>query len=128
MTTNKPFNPRYRWKIKKGATRFVVLTSRYAFKIPRLISWKSFLQGLLANMQERTFAQTKWSQLCPVYWGDPLGILVVMPRCMPLRRDFWNSFDFESFRNQLDYAVPVENKYDSFGYFKGKPVAIDYGS
>jgi hypothetical protein len=48
---------------------------------------------------------------------------------MPLRRDFWvNEFDYSAFCNREDYVVPVEQKHDSFGRYKGKIVAVDYGS
>ena len=35
-----------------GATRWVFRFNRFVAKIPRLDSWKLFLCGLLANMQE----------------------------------------------------------------------------
>lgn len=35
-----------------GITRFVFLTKHYAIKVPSLHSWKQFVWGLLANMQE----------------------------------------------------------------------------
>jgi hypothetical protein len=93
-----------------------------------LFSWEGFLTGLLANLQERQFAATGWPELCPIIFADPLGFLVIMPRCMPLRLDLWADFDVDSFRSTPTYFVPVENKYDSFGYLKGQIVAIDYGS
>jgi hypothetical protein len=46
----------------------------------RLLSWKHFLYGLLANMQEAQFSKTSWPELCPVLWSLPGGFLVVMPR------------------------------------------------
>lgn len=122
-------NDWFYWRFTFGATRFVLITDRLVFKIPRLSSWKSFLQGLLANMQEREFARTGWEELCPVFFADPFGLLVVMPKCMPLRRDFWvNEFDYSAFCNREDYVIPVEQKHDSFGRYKGKIVAVDYGS
>jgi hypothetical protein len=99
-----------------------------AIKIPRLTSWKSFLTGLLCNIQERQFAKTGWAELCPVYFADPWGFIVVMPRCMPLHRDYWLKFNFQEFVNKPNYCIPVECKYDSFGKYKDKTVAVDYGS
>lgn len=129
MPKTRPFKIKHRWKIESGATRFVLLTGRLAFKIPQPTGWKSFLLGLLSNMQEREFAKTGWEELCPIFFADPLGLLVVMPRCMPLRRDFWkNEFDYNAFCDRGNSFVPVECKYSSFGRYKGKVVAIDYGS
>lgn len=38
------------------------------------------------------------------------------------------SVEFEAFTKKQDYVVPVENKPDSFGWYEGQIVAIDYGS
>jgi hypothetical protein len=115
-----------RFKImKQGATRNVFLIGRYAIKIPRLVEWRLFLNGLLANMQEVTFSETKWEEFCPVLFHFPLGFMVVMKRCDPLTRYQWDSFDVDAFRENVMF---VENKMDSFGILNGKIVAVDYGS
>ncbi|MCM5689520.1 hypothetical protein CN140_02645 [Sinorhizobium meliloti] len=67
-----------------GATRTVILTRRYALKLPSFKSWRLFLQGLLANMQEREFGKAERDGLCPVLFSIPGGLLVVMPRCSAL--------------------------------------------
>jgi len=127
---------------KHGCTRFVVLTKKYAIKIPQFkYEWKHFLLGLLANMQEVAFNTMKDERLCPVIfhlWG---GWLVVMPRCAPISEECFFDIDVTRFWPNKDedyhpdntceranYNVPVENKQDSFGYYNGKIVAIDYGS
>ena len=114
-------------QFKQGASRYVFLIGSYAIKIPRCSAWNLFLHGLLANMQEQTFWQARWVQLCPVLFRVPGGFLIVMPRCepitVPLSRD-----EYLAFVEQADYTVPVEHKQDSFGIYQGRLVAIDYGS
>lgn len=112
-------------RFKKGATRWVFLVGRYAFKIPSLHSYKNFLNGLLANMQEVTFNGFH-PILCPVVFKLPLGLLVVMPRLEPI-----DSTQFALALNVLhdDELELIEAKMDSFGQDEEYNVfAIDYGS
>lgn len=116
----------------RGVTRFVILTRRYAVKIPRFwhygeFRWKMFLYGLLGNMQEREFSKTGWPELCPVRFSVPGGWLLVMIRCEPLDRELTDA-EFEVFAHHEDHLIPVENKADSFGILGGRIVAVDYGS
>lgn len=116
-------------EIKKGTTRVVILTSKYAFKFPAIYSWRLFLHGLLANMQETDFwCQLKSYKLCPVLFSLPLGFLVVMPRATVFTNKNFEYFCYETFVNELGWIIPVENKRDSFGFINGQIVAIDYGS
>ncbi len=113
--------------IKRGATRTVILVCGYAVKVPRLHSWRAFLNGLLANMTEREFAATGWPELCPVRFSLPGGWLIVMDRAFPLTDEQWASFDPEAFCCREKYAVPAEMKRSSFGLMSGRIVAVDYG-
>lgn len=114
---------------RQGITREVFLTRRHAIKIPKLIyGWHKFLCGLLANMQERTFAQSGWPELCSVVFSIPGGWLLVMRRAEPLTDAEWCAFDAEKFCDLADYVVPAEFKRDSFGKLDGRIVAIDYGN
>jgi len=116
-----------------GATRTVILTEKYAFKLPGTWGerpsywWKHLLLGLLANIQEITFSKTKWPELCPILFYIPGGFLVVMPRLQIMTKEEFKNFDWNGFQSGQDYTVPVENKADSFGYLNGKVVAVDYG-
>lgn len=112
---------------RHGVTRVVILTRRYAIKLPNGESWKSLLYGLLANMQERRFAVMDWPELCPVRFSLPGGWLVVMPRARVMTDDEFATFDFAAFVYKGEYVVPAERKSDSFGYLDGRVVAIDYG-
>jgi hypothetical protein len=120
-----------RFQIKDGVTRRVFLIGRWAFKIPHPRSWKFFLLGLLANMQEREWSSFS-ERLCPVRWALPGGWLVVMPRAEPISDDDWALLlpilGYEAFINHNDCRLPVEQKRCSFGLLEGRLVAVDYGS
>ena len=113
--------------ILKGTTRTVWLTKKHAIKVPRLHAWENFLCGLLANLQERKFGRSELAGFCPVKTADPLGLLVVMPRCEPLSDSEWKAFDVDAFRNRDTHYVCAEDKQDSFGHLEGQIVAIDFG-
>lgn len=115
--------------LRSGSTRWVLLIGRLAFKIPSLHSWKNFLWGLLANMQEVEFSKCidMKHKLCPIKFYVPLGLLVVMPKVRILLKDELPKEALEKFCIEDGFKIPAELKYDSFGYFKGKLVAVDYG-
>lgn len=106
----------------------VFIFNSFVVKIPLLESWKSFLNGLLANLQERAFTATNWRELCPVVASCPLGFWLIMPFVRPLTNDEWEGFDYFEFAFKDGYVIPVENKRNSFGVYKGEVVAIDYGT
>ena len=70
-------------------------------------------------MQEIAFSGYS-DKLCPIVYYLPGGFLNVMPRCSPITHE---SLMFKD-ANGLD----IEQKLDSFGYYNGKVVAVDYGS
>ena len=115
------------FNIKYGASRTVFLTTKYAIKRPSFQSYRLFLHGLLANLQEVKFSKSKLDGLCPVIFYLPLGLLVVMPRCRVLTFDEFDPKKLEEFIDKENYRIPAELKPDSFGYLNGKLVAIDYG-
>jgi hypothetical protein len=91
--------------------------------------WRGFLLGLLANMQERLFWETRWPQLCPVVASTPGGFLLIARRARVMTRDEFARFDFAGFTRRTDGSlVPAEAKADSFGWLDGEVVAVDYGS
>ena len=115
-------------QIRYGTTRHVVLWRHWALKLPAWTTWRLFLCGLLANMQEREFAKTGWPELCPVVWSVPGGWLVVMRRAIPMSRAERETFDPSAWSAHASYVIPVEAKMDSFGYIDERVVAVDYGS
>ena len=108
-----------------GVTRIVILTQKYAIKVPTVMyGWKMFLYGLLGNMNERRWSGAKG--LCLVLWGCPGGFLNVMPRCSALTDDEFCALVPK--RWGKGGALPeVELKTCSFGRLAGKIVAVDYG-
>lgn len=110
-----------------GATRAVLLVGQIAVKVPRMRTWRTFLNGLLANMQEREFSRTGWPELCPVVFSVPGGWLLVMHRAVPLSDAEWCTVH-PDWAEREEYVVPVEMKRDSFGVLCGRIVAIDYGT
>jgi hypothetical protein len=112
----------------------VILTRRWAWKIPALFdssnhwSWKSFCQGMLANMQEVLFSHTQWPELCPVKFDLPLGLLIVMPRVEVMTTEEFAEWDVDGFIEKEDYCVPSEKKHNSFGWLGDRIVCIDYGN
>lgn len=116
-------------KIKKGSTRWVILTKRYAVKVPSLYSWTNFLWGLLANMQEVRFSKVEAfsDKVCPVLFSIPLGFLLIMPKVKILTGPEFLAFNAEGFLMCEEGFIPAEIKRDSFGWLDGRIVAIDYG-
>jgi len=115
--------------IVKGSTRWVFVAKKFVYKIPSLYSFKHFLLGLLANMQEVEFSKCKdfKETLCPVKFYFSLGLLVVMPKARILEpnevsKDFLKEFCLNANLRDL-----VEFKHNSFGYLDKKLVAVDYG-
>lgn len=114
--------------ITTGATRYVLLIGRYAIKFPRPTHYRNFLQGILGNDQEYVWWSMRHEKLCPVLWCGPLRMILIMPRCKPVPlADFPPLMD-DWRKISPDVRIPVEMKEDSFGYYKGRIVAIDYGS
>lgn len=115
-------------RVTEGISRTVFLVGPYAIKVPcGRYGWEKWLRGLLANMQERRFGRLGWEGVCPVLLADPLGLVVVMPRCRPVPGYFTDSY-YERLINRGDYRIPAENKPDSWGILNGKTVAVDYGN
>ncbi len=114
---------------REGCTRIVLLTSKWAIKIPNFLDgWKLFLTGLLCNMQERQFGQMKWPELCPVVFSLPGGWLVVMTKVREITDEEFLEFDSREWADRPDYVVPCEHKTNGFGWLDGRVVCIDYGS
>lgn len=104
---------------RRGRNRLVLLTRRYAIKIPSLRSWRDFLFGLLNNQNEA--AACREPGHCPVLLAVPGGWLLVMPRARILTSAEFAALDMASL------PARPERKPDSFGWLGGRLVAVDYG-
>lgn len=111
-----------RWSFTtEGRNRFVLVTGRFALKIPSLRCWRDFLFGLLNNLHEAQ-AQHEHPAYCPVLWCAPLGLMLVMPRAEIFAA---NDNDFDP--AALPTGTVAEIKPSSWGRLNGRTVAVDYG-
>lgn len=148
-------------RVEYGATRTVWLVGRYAIKFagrwvayPRGHLWRSVLNGMLANLQEREWwsgftapadlAPTPRDHLCPVLWCALGGLVLVMRRARPLSYAEWESLSqndttaplvywseprtAEQIRTRDGDILPGEFKQSSFGYVGDRLVVVDYGN
>lgn len=114
-------------KIKRGTTREVLLIGKYAVKFASVRSYRLFLRGILGNMQERMFSKNlNVVGMCPVLFSGPLLLFIIMPRCE--NPGLTRNEAEEIAKKMRDTGIPVESKPCSFGIYKGKIVAVDYGS
>lgn len=118
------------WAIRRGITRTVLLTRRYAIKVP---SWRGHCEGgtrgKLAGFARGILANQSESQWCDFHdWGGGVapvlrswlgGIVQVYPRCELLPDDFIGPLP------ALD-PDPGDIKADNFGLLNGRMVRIDY--
>jgi hypothetical protein len=120
---------------RQGITRIVILTKRYAIKIPNFTYCQQhILWGLLGNLNEANVSKNKQvaHRICPVLFHLPLGLLVVMPRVEVLNDLQYHLYykDIQSLLYDVneDSIISAESKSDSYGFYKGNVVVIDYGS
>lgn len=107
--------------VTTGRNRVVVVTRRWAFKLPSTRCWRDFLFGLLNNMNEAAWHREHHGY-CPVAWAAPLGLLIIMPRV-----DILSDTDFCYLDELLPQLPGVERKASSWGWLGEQPVAIDFG-
>lgn len=114
--------------IRTGISRTVILTRRYAIKVPSLRGgcgsgprgrlW-SFAHGILANLSEREWSDTP--DVCPVLWCL-LGLVNIYPRCEPLPEPC-GEIDYDA----IGIVGPAgDKKPDNLGLLDGRIVWIDY--
>lgn len=125
-------------QIKHGSTRTVILTKKYAIKIPYIYSWKNFLYGILANLQEIEFSTLSSKlPLMPILIKGIWGLFIIMPRASTKNLDANDRFEYiDAFIDKLNlfniedqYLIKniIEFKPDSVGIYNNKVVALDYG-
>ena len=117
---------------KAGATRTVILLGPYAIKVPIIHHfhtrwWSSFLRGLIGNMQEKDFCRMNRPEILPCLFSVWGGWMNVMPRVETISVEDFLELDYDAWIDRGDFTVPVERKWDSFGWFRGEIVAIDLG-
>ena len=109
---------------RRGRNRWVILTRRWAIKVPRPTGWRDFLFGLLNNLHEAAWSREGTGR-CPVALAVPGGFAIVMPRLRILDEAEFAAVDVAAFN--LAHDLRAEPKPDSFGWLDGRVVAVDYG-
>jgi len=119
-------------KICGGATRLVLVFKSFVVKVPTFLSWRLFLHGLLANMQEELFSGVN-DCLCPVIWADIFGFVLIMKRAYVIPNrinhlNFCNYLEAKYKNNNMREFILSDSKPSNWGILKGNLVKIDYGS
>ena len=109
-----------------GATRNVWLIGKYAIKTPRVCSWGVFLNGLLANLNERVFGMMNSPLTAKIKYSDPIGLVVVMERADSTLKE--RSSAMQDFYDKcMDEGLPVDRKPENIGIFGQQWKLIDFG-
>lgn len=121
-------------RIKRGATRIVFIFKQFVIKIPNIQEYRLFLNGLLANLQEKEFSKMNRSDLCHVKFCTKFGLILIMNKAEEL--DIKN-IDWLIFKEQLESKyendqmkefILSDSKPSNWGYINNKLVKIDYGN
>ena len=112
---------------KFGATRNALLIGNIVIKVPRFRSWKTFLNGILANLTEREFSTMNSPYLAKVYYADIFGLMLIMERAdKVLRNTTKNTNAF--FEKCEEEGLPVDWNPWNIGVFGKDWKLIDYGN
>lgn len=114
------------FQIRRGVTRIVLVTKKYAIKVPRLYDCKghkawSFVRGWAANMSEWDWTNYEGAEVCPViksYFGS---LINVYPKCRVATEE-----EAELNYPKMRFKTPSDTKASNFGWYKGKFVWLDY--
>lgn len=113
--------------IRRGVTRTVVVTKRWAIKVPQIRThgnglagalW-SLARGILANLSELAWRRS--IGVCPVYRSLAGGLINIYPRCEPVGHDP-SPQDYRS----TGYIGPADKSRSNVGYLNGRLVFVDY--
>lgn len=112
--------------IRRGLTRTVLLTRRWAIKVPRMASHDDGLAGVLwslargvsANLSEREKSDRRG--VCPVRWSLA-GLVNVYPRCEEVDHE-----PTEEEYAAIGYLGPTDKGPDNVGYLDGRMVFVDF--
>ena len=116
-------------RLVRGITRTVILTKRYAIKMPRMKQvgtkkrgWQeytfAFCHAVMANISE--LQQSHLDCVCPVIFS--IGIVNVYRRCEPLIEDP----PAEALAVLLDKIHSQDYKKENLGWLDGRLVFLDY--
>lgn len=128
--------------IRRGLTRTVLITKKYAIKVPR---WKSmgvnsknfynrasiedrlhwWTRGYQANASEKAWSAADPKALCPVIKSYLFGIINVYPRAQSAE-DVVTAGEIPDIYPQPRWRFPGDQKVSNVGVLNGRLVWIDY--
>lgn len=112
--------------MEKGATRLVFTIGKYAIKVPRIYSWRGFLRGLLANLQERLFRNLAPTLTAKIYYADIFGVVLIMEKAEYIPQHMFR--DVSMFLDKcVEAGLPVDRKPGNVGLINGRYKLIDFG-
>lgn len=113
------------WRVERGITRTVLLTRRWAVKVPSLRSYSRNLRGVMWSITrgiQANLSESEWSGttgVCPVRWSW-LGLVNVYPRCVQVSEHELIDWD------AIGFLCPIDRKNSNVGWLNGRIVMIDY--
>lgn len=137
---------------RTGITRIVFVFKNVVVKIPNFsYSWRHFLQGLIANINENR--AWKWNSgkyetgqshlLCPVIWCSWGGWILIMAKAdmskwekevmamPPIENTDCEKIkesNNQLYKQWIDFGFGGDDKCDNYGYYQNKLVKVDYGN
>lgn len=110
--------------MKKGTTRIVFLIGNFVIKMPRFNSWKIFLRGILANIDENMWYKNsplEWKlKMCPTLF-TLAGFLLIAKRAKEITEEDYKNINIDYFK-----PIPCDFKKQNFGIYNERIVLIDY--
>lgn len=117
-------------KIVSGTNRTVFLIGNYAIKIPKVTGgYENFIDGIRANLIERTFGTCGFSELAKIYYANRFGIIQIMERTQPCSSRLYrqNLIELVNKTRLAPSFILYDEKPANFGITRnGKFVKIDY--
>jgi hypothetical protein len=113
-------------QLYRGITRLTFLIGSWAIKLPNpLNGQRMFLEGMLANLKERTLwkgwkGHRNHDLLCPSYYVGFMGFVQIQARCEALQRDLSDP-ERRNFREITTDTKPI-----NYGLLNGRVVCFDY--
>lgn len=114
----------------KGCTRTVLLTKKYAFKIPTFKSYKLFISGIQANLEEKVWTTLDIKCINSSYYCNRFGFLVIQKRVRQVnhRGLFWVEQKRLRVLSEYPEIHKVDVKPENYGYNElNQLVKIDIG-
>ncbi len=113
-------------QIRRGVTRTVFLTKKYAIKVPRRYKCKghkawTFVRGWSANMSESDWSGYEQGGHCPVIKTFLWNLINVYPRCQVA-----TEAEVDEHYPKMLFKTPADTKATNFGWYKGEFVWLDY--